>query len=205
MYIPPHFVQSDQNELFELIEHYSFGLLVSALHGELFATHLPLLLDRTAGPHGTLVGHLARANPHWQLETAEVMAIFSGPHAYVSPSWYQATNVVPTWNYTAVHAYGRFERIDDHDETVRIVRDYVSFYERSQPRPWSVVEGDEFVDKLAGAVVAFRIPISRLEGKWKLSQNHPAERRQRVVDALTAQADENSVGIAELMKRMLGM
>jgi transcriptional regulator len=200
MYLPAHFRETDQTKLFDFIERHSFGLLVSQLDGEPFATHLPLLLDRQAGPQGTLVGHVAKANPHWRTTDPTVLTIFSGPHAYISPTWYEAENMVPTWNYTAVHAYGRFEIIEDHAATVQVVRDFVTFYERPLSPPWTIEPGDEFVDKLAGGVVAFRIEISRLEGKFKLNQNHPAERRQKVVRALEQIGDENSAGVAELMR-----
>jgi transcriptional regulator len=203
MYVPAHFAQTDRNTLFEFVEQNSFGLLVSQLEGEPFATHLPLLLDRTAGPGGTLIGHVARANPHWQTTDRNVLVVFSGPHAYISPSWYEAENVVPTWNYLAVHAYGTLEIVEDHDDTVQIVRDFVTFYEKSLPRPWTISPGDAFVDKMARSVVAFRIEIHRLEGKWKLNQNHPRERRQKVIDALSQRPDENSQAIAASMAQSL--
>ncbi|MBS0210205.1 MAG: FMN-binding negative transcriptional regulator [Planctomycetes bacterium] len=204
MYIPDHFAETDQAKLFAFIEQHSFGLLTSQLDGGLMASHLPLLLDRAAGPHGTLIGHMARANPHWRADGAEMLAVFSGPHAYISPAWYQAERVVPTWNYAAVHAYGRFERIDDPAQTVQIVRDYVAFYERSYERPWQVPASEtEFIEQMARGVVAFRIPITRLEGKWKLNQNHSRERRERVIVALQAQGDENSIAVARLMEETL--
>ncbi len=203
MYVPPHFSQTDPDTLFEFMEQNSFGLLVSQLGGEPFATHLPFLLDRQSGPHGTLIGHVARVNPHWQTTDRNVLAIFSGPHAYISPSWYETENVVPTWNYAAVHAYGSLQIVEDHAATVEIVQDFVAFYEKSMPRPWSVSQGDAFIDKLARSVVAFRIEISRLEGKWKLNQNHPRERREKVTDALSLRHDENSQAIAALMAQSL--
>lgn len=199
MYIPAYFAETNQEKLFDFIEQNSFGLLMSQLNGEPFATHMPLLLDRQAGPHGTLVGHMARTNPHWQTTDRHVLAVFSGPHVYVSPRWYEAENVVPTWNYVAVHAYGAFQLVSDHAETVRIVEQYVERYERNMPQPWSVAPGDAFVDKLASAVVAFRIEISRLEGKFKLNQNQPQERREKVFNVLKQRTDENSLAIAELM------
>jgi len=146
---------------------------------------------------------VARANPHWQTTDRNVLAIFSGPHAYISPSWYEAENMVPTWNYVAVHVYGSLQIVEDHAATVEIVRDFVAFYEKSMPRPWSIFQGDAFVDKLARSVVAFRIEISRLEGKWKLNQNHPRERREKVIDALSLQRDENSQAIAALIAQSL--
>src|SRR4051794_27392492 len=100
MYVPSAFAESDLNKLHDFIERNSFGLLVSLVKGVPFATHLPFLLERNSGPDGSLVGHMARANPHWQeLEAQTVLVVFSGPHAYISPTWYEAENVVPTWNY----------------------------------------------------------------------------------------------------------
>src|SRR5688572_13248426 len=114
MYVPSHFNVTDLATLHDAIERYSFATLVSQSSGKLEASHLQLLLDRDAGLQGTLVGHMARANLQWQLAAGqEVLAIFSGPHAYISPQWYSAEAVVPTWNYVAVHAYGRLELIED--------------------------------------------------------------------------------------------
>ena len=203
MYVPAHFSQSDSVRLFEFMEQNSFGLLVSQLDGQPFATHLPLLVDRSTGPRGTLVGHVARANPHWQMTDRNVMVVFSGPHAYISPSWYEAENVVPTWNYLAVHAYGRLQIVEDHAASVEIVQDFVAYYEQSMPRPWTIAPGDAFIDKLVRSVVCFRIELNHLEGKWKLNQNHPRERRQKVINALGQRHDENSQAIAAQMAETL--
>jgi len=201
MYIPSHFAQTDLATLHAFIERYSFGLLVSQLDGEPFASHLPFLLDRTAGPHGTLVGHMARANPQWkELTDRPVLAVFSGPHAYVSPTWYEATNVVPTWNYVAVHATGRARVIEDRDELLSIVSRSVAVYEVGMPRPWVLDTSGPFVERMLAQIVGFRIEIDRLEGKWKLNQNHPAERRAKVIAALERHGDENSRGVAKMMR-----
>lgn len=203
MYIPLAFTESDTSKLFDFIERHSFGLLVSRLDGQPFATHLPLLVDRKAGTHGALLGHMARANPQWTADDPSVLAIFSGPHAYISPTWYESDNVVPTWNYVAVHVYGRLEVIADERHTRRILRDYVTFYEKSLPAPWQAADDDPYIAKLAAAVTAFQVHIERLEGKWKLGQNHPRERREKVVDALSLRPDENSQAIAALMAQTL--
>ena len=138
MYIPAAFAELDLTKLHDFIEQNSFGLLVSQVDGLPFATHLPFLLERTAGPHGTLVGHMARANPQWQEAGGQTaLAIFSGPHAYISPTWYEAEQVVPTWNYTAVHAYGRVQIIEDEDALLEIVQRSVRVYEQAMPQPWS--------------------------------------------------------------------
>lgn len=205
MYVPPHFAETDLPKLHDAIDRYSFALLVSQAGGELVASHLPLLLDRSDGPHGTLVGHMARANSQWQQAAGQaVMAVFSGPHAYISPSWYEANHVVPTWNYLAIHAYGRLELIEDPAAAEALLRRTIDAYESPQPRPWRLNEPAEFVARLVQQIVAFRIPIDRLEGKWKLNQNHPPERRSRVIAALEQKADENSLAIAELMRESIG-
>jgi transcriptional regulator len=200
MYIPPHFQESDRATLFEFIERYSFAVLASPTAGALVASHLPLLLDRERGPQGTLFGHMARANPHWREARGEALAVFSGPHAYISPTWYEARNVVPTWNYVAVHAYGTLELLEDGDALLETLRKTVALYEEPQPQPWSFDASDEFIGKLATQVVGFRIELTRLEGKWKLSQNQPQERREKVVRALTQSAQESSQEIARLMQ-----
>src|SRR5437868_1770814 len=136
MYVPAAFAEADPTTLHDFIEQNSFGLLVSQVEGLPFASHLPFLLDRTAGPHGTLVGHLARANPQWREAAGQTaLAVFSGPHAYVTPSWYEAENVVPTWNYAAVHARGPVELVEGRDDLLVIVRRSVAVYAAAMPCP----------------------------------------------------------------------
>ena len=201
MYVPAHFAESDRSKLHDAIEQYSFATLISQNGRESFASHLPLLLDRDAGPGGTLIGHMARANPQW-LDAAgqQVLAIFSGPHAYISPTWYEAGQTVPTWNYVAVHAYGPLELIEDLAKAEAVLRRTIQTYEASQPAPWQLDESPEFVERLVRQIAAFRIPIARIEGKWKLNQNHPPERRARVITVLESRPDENSRKIAQLMR-----
>ncbi len=203
MYIPSSFSETELTKLFDFIEQHNFGLVVSQLDQEPFATHLPLLLDRQTGPFGTLIGHMARANPQWQAANPNVLVVFSGPHAYISPSWYQAENVVPTWNYVAVHVYGTLHLIGEGEATLKILRDLVALHEKSMPEPWGFRDDDKFLNRLAQSVVAFQIEITRIEGKWKLSQNQPRERREKVIDALALQRGENSQAIAALMARTL--
>jgi transcriptional regulator len=202
MYTPPAFAANDLARLHDAIERYSFAVLVSGQGEDLVATHVPLLLDRSAGPRGTLIGHVARANPQWQLaDGSYVLAIFSGPHAYISPTWYAADRTVPTWNYVAVHAYGKLQVISDDSETLAVLKRTVETFESAFPEPWQLAaQPPDFIDKLAGQIVAFRIPLDRLEGKWKLNQNHPPERRERVAAALENAADDNSREIARLMR-----
>ncbi len=204
MYVPAAFVESDLATLHDFIERHSFALLCSQHDGTPLASHLPLLVDRTSGAQGTLLGHMARANPQWrQAEGTEVLAVFSGPHAYISPTWYEADDVVPTWNYVAVHVYGRLRLVEDPQALLAIVRDTVAFYERSQPRPWTIRGSREFLDRMLRAIVGFHIEIVRIEGKWKLNQNQSEPRRRNVAAALRAKGEEHPTAIAELMERVL--
>jgi transcriptional regulator len=205
MYVPAAFAERDLTKLHDFIERHSFGLLVSQVDALPFATHLPFLLDRSSGPHGALIGHVARANPQWREAAGQtVLTIFSGPHAYISPTWYEADQVVPTWNYTAVHAYGRIQIIDEQSTLLKIVQDTVRVYESPMPRPWSFDGVGTFAERMLSQIVGFRIEIDKIEGKWKLNQNHPVERREKVVRALERRRDdENTEAVAAMMRRML--
>ena len=204
MYIPAAFAEADLTRLYDFIEQHSFGVLVSQVDGLPFATHLPFLLERMAGTHGTLICHVARANPQWQEAGGQtVLAIFSGAHAYISPTWYEAEQVVPTWNYAAVHAYGRVQIIQDESALLEMVRKMVRLYEQSMPQPWSFDGSTTFGKRLLAQIVGFRIEIEKIEGKFKLNQNHPLERRQKVVRALREREDENAQVIAAMMRAML--
>jgi transcriptional regulator len=158
------------------------------------------LLDPDTGRMGSLIGHMARANPQWRVVRDEVMAVFAGPHVYVSPSWYEEDGTVPTWNYVAVHAYGAFHLVEDQDSLLGILRRSVATYENSRQNPWTLDETAPYVGQMMKSIVGFRIEITRLEGKWKLSQNHSEQRRQRVIQALEQQRDEHSQAIVSLMK-----
>jgi transcriptional regulator len=204
MYTPAHFAQQDLGKLHDAMEAYSFATLVTQQGGELTASHLPLLLQRDAGERGTLLGHMARANRQWEVAAGQdVLTIFSGPHAYISPTWYAEEKVVPTWNYVAVHAYGRLELAEEAQEKLDILRQTVNLYESGMPTPWQIPEPGEFVSRLTDQIVAFRIPLRRLEGKWKLNQNHPPARRRRVIAALQDRGDDVSQAIAGMMTQML--
>jgi transcriptional regulator len=204
MYIPPAFAEFDLTKLHAFIEQHSFGAVISQ-HDDLpFATHLPFLLERNTGSQGTLVGHMARANPHWQqLDEKMALSIFTGPHSYISPTWYAAEHLVPTWNYTAVHVYGRVQLIQDQDGLLPIVRATVETYEHNMPQPWSLSAVDTFTERLLAQIVGFRIEIDKIEGKWKLNQNHPAERRLKVIAALQERNTENASAVADLMRKTL--
>jgi transcriptional regulator len=200
MYVPEHFRVTDSAVLREFIRYHSFGTLVSDSAG-LCATHMPFLLDDNPAPLGKLRGHVARNNPQWRHFTPdpEVLAIFSGPHAYISPSWYESKLSVPTWDYAAVHAYGKPALVEDPIEAMDILQSYVRHYEASFEKPWSFDSGAEFFRKLASAVVCFEITITRLEGAFKLSQNRSAADRNSVINALKNNNSDDARAIAELI------
>ncbi len=199
MYTPSAFAEHDAARIHEFMREHGFATVVTLAGSSPIASHLPLLLDADDGPSGALLGHMARANPQWRSIEGECLAIFHGPHAYVSPSWYGEPGTVPTWNYVAVHAYGTLRIVEDREGLLDILRRSVSAYETPRPAPWTFDESGPHVEKLLLAIVGFRIEIIRLEGKWKLSQNHPEGRRLRVIEALSLAADEDSKAIAELM------
>lgn len=206
MFVPTAFVEADLSKLHCFIAGHSFGMIVSQVDGLPFATHIPFLLRSEEGRYGTLVGHFARANLQWREVAGQtVLVVFAGPHAYISPSWYEAPDVVPTWNFTAVHVYGQAEIIDGGDALMDILKDTVTTYEAGMTQPWTFDGTGTFAERLAAQVVGFRIPIERIEGKYKLNQNHTEQRRRKVIRALEARGDENSLGVAELMKATLSV
>ena len=203
MYIPKQFQIADTAWCHALMRAQSFAVMITADDaGVPFATHLPILVDPARGPLGTLRGHVARANPHWRYLSAgrPTLVIFAGAHAYVSPSWYATHPSVPTWNYVAVHATGTGALVEDPEPVKTLLADLVRTYESSGPTAWSL-EGLP-ADYLAGmqrGIVAFEIPIERLEGKAKLSQNRDAVDQARTREALAAADDPLARAVAALM------
>jgi transcriptional regulator len=198
MYTPTHFQETDPAALAELIAAHNFGTLISTVDGRPFATHLPFVHDRAGA---RLLGHMSRANPHWrELERGpgQALVVFQGPHAYVSPSWYEEPGV-PTWNYTAVHVYGRFRIVADEAEHEAALRALSEQHESGRPAPWRADFSSDMVRRLIRATVAFDIAIEEYEGKFKLSQNRPEGDRARVIGALQAESGDGPAGIAELM------
>ena len=202
MYVPPAFRQDAPADLHATIRAYPFATLVSVVDGAPSATHVPLLLDAERGPHGTLVGHVARANPHAGLfdGRSRALAIFHGPHAYVSPRWYAGGPNVPTWNYVVVHASGVLRPIEEPERVRGLLARTAAVFEAGAEAPWSPErEPVEYVERLARAIVAFELPIDELVGKRKLSQNKRASDRTGVVAGLTALDEPDGVAIAQLM------
>lgn len=202
MYIPSTFRETDRARLRAFMAANSFALLLSRSEQGVEGSHLPFLFDDQTGPEGSLYGHMARANPQWRRINGDVLVVFSGPHAYISPTWYSAAHVVPTWNYQAVHVHGSFTLVTDGDELLTILRRTVAEYESALPAPWSFDGNDPFIRKLLEGIVGFRIEISGIEGKWKMSQNQPPDRRKGVISELFSLGNENQKAIAEAMREL---
>jgi transcriptional regulator len=167
---------------------------------------MPFLLDETRGEHGTLRGHMARPNPHWQALSPdeECLVIFQGPHAYISPNWYESERAVPTWNYTTVHVYGYGSLLDDPQTVRQLLEKTVNTFEASFPEPWTTGRlPEDYIANMARGIVAFEIPIVRMEGKRKLGQNRPAEDVRSAAAGLRAYGDANGLEVAELMSSTL--
>ncbi len=203
MYIPAHFREDNRDTLFSFIRDNSFGLLVTAPDGVPFATHLPFSLEADRGENGSLRAHLARANPQWRhLETErEILVVFSGEHSYISPTWYETSPSVPTWNYAAVHVYGT-PRILAAAEMRPLLVELTSQYESEQGWSLDTVSAD-YTEKLIRAIVGFEIQITRIEGKWKMSQNKPDADRLSAIAALATQSDPMAQVVAATMKSRL--
>ena len=201
VYIPSHFAEPRPEILVEFIRDHNFGVLVSTGEAGLIASHIPFLYDAEPGPHGTLWGHLARGNPQLRDLGAgrEALAIFEGPHAYISPRWYATHPAVPTWNYSIVHAYGILEPIEDVAELERLVARLADHHEAGAATPWRLTDQPEkYRQGMLRGISGFGIRLTRLEGKFKLSQNRDATDRARVIAGLR---EEGNVELANLMAK----
>ncbi|MEE7625566.1 FMN-binding negative transcriptional regulator [Methylobacter sp. Wu8] len=206
MYIPSQFEQPDIQVMHELIRNRPLATLVTLGANGINANHIPLHFSPTPEPFGVLRGHIARANPLWRdlVADVETLAIFHGPDAYISPSWYatkqEAGKVVPTWNYTVVHAYGSLRIIDDAVWVRAQLEALTQQQEAAFPEPWAVSDApEEFTGKLLEAVVGIEMVITRLTGKWKVSQNQPPQNRRSVVQGLNAGGQSEAAAMAALV------
>jgi transcriptional regulator len=199
VYIPSHFAEPRAVVLAGFIRDHGFGILVTTGSAGTIASHIPFLYDAARGAQGTLWGHLARANPQLKDLGAgrEALAIFEGPHGYISPRWYATHPAVPTWNYSIVHAYGVVEPIEDEAELEKLVARLADHHEAGAPAPWRLADQPEkYRQGMLRGISGFAVRVTRLEGKFKLSQNRDATDRARVIDALRA---EGNLELAELM------
>lgn len=207
MYIPKPFEETRTELLHDLIRAQPLATLVTFGAGELAANHIPLQLSLENGPHGCLQGHVARANPLWKDLASEVeaLAIFHGPQAYISPSWYvtkqESGKAVPTWNYTVVHVYGELKIIEDPAWIRRQMEKLTRQSEAAVMQDWQISDApQDYIEKMINAVVGIEIVISRLHGKRKASQNQPPVNRQGVIAGLEATGTANGVRMAQMMR-----
>jgi transcriptional regulator len=204
MYIPVHFNEDRIVVIHAAIRTAGLASLVTMTADGLIATPLPLMLDPEPAPYGTLIGHIARANPQWRTADPQVpaLAIFSGPDAYVTPSWYatkrESGKVVPTWNYVAIHATGPVEFFTDPASLHALVSRLTDLHENQRAEPWAVTDAPaSFVAAQLNGIVGLRLRITRLEGKWKMSQNRTAQDREGVVAGLRASAGPAAAAVAD--------
>ncbi len=193
MYIPQHFEVTDRKEILAFIKANAFGQLVSTVGGRLYSSHLPFFLSED---EQSLICHVAKKNPQWEgIEEQEVLVTFQGSHDYVSPSWYSSPGV-PTWNYQAVHVYGKSQLITEAQELSRLVNEFTRIHESSLEQPWK----PEYKDSLLNMIIGIEIKITELQCKYKLSQNRSENDRNRVVKELKKRA---SIQLSEAMKNEL--
>ena len=209
MYIRQDHRQDDRDAMFALIDAQPLGAWVAQTGDGLVANHIPFLLDRTRGPHGVLLGHVARANPVWRALEAGVASIvmFQGPQGYITPNWYPGKaehgKVVPTWDYAVVHAHGEARAIEDPAWLLAMLNRLTDANEAAQPAPWKVDDAPrDYIDKLLRAIVGIEIPIGRLEGKLKVSQDEAVRDRLGTVDGLRALVQPKAA-LAELVSQAL--
>jgi transcriptional regulator len=206
MYTPKHFEEPRIEVMHELIRSRPLATLVTLSSGGLNANHIPLHFADTPAPFGTLQGHVARANPLWRDFAAdvEVLAIFHGPDSYITPNWYatkrETGKVVPTWNYAVVHAYGTLCIVDDPSWVRAQIETLTTHNEAGFAHPWSVSDAPrEYTDKLLAAIVGFEIVITKLSGKWKVSQNQPAQNQAGVIEGLGSSGQRDAAEMAALV------
>lgn len=199
LYVPPLFRVEEAEALHDFVSRHAFGTFVTSGPQGLNVSHIPFLPERAAGGRLRLLGHVAKANPQSQAlgSATQALAIFQGPHAYVSPSWYEHHPAVPTWNYAVVHAHGRATPLDE--EGLRALLEALTArYESGRPNAWRMADAPrDFIDKMAGTITGFALDVERIDGKFKLSQNRPGNDAERVIAALEA---EGEAELAALMR-----
>jgi transcriptional regulator len=206
MYLPKHFEETRVPVLHDLIRAHPLATLVMLTPGGLDANHIPFEIDPDPAPFGTLRGHVARANPLWRtVSDVEALAVFQGPDLYVSPSWYvtkqETGKVVPTWNYAVVHAHGPLRVIDDRAWLRAFVETLTNRHEAGRRDPWKVTDAPaDYVDSMVTAIVGIEIPITKLIGKWKVSQNRPEQDRAGVVEGLRRDGGDSASAMARLVR-----
>lgn len=201
MYIPKHFEEKDRAKLVEFMKEYNFATIVNSAKKRYWATHLPFLIEESGGEI-ILKAHMAKANPQWAnfRPDEDVLVIFQEPHAYISPKLYEDPVSVPTWNYIAVHTYGVPEILPGTEDKISLLEQSFQIFESSFKEQWDVLPAD-YKNELLDGIVAFRIKITIIEGKFKLSQNRTVGDRTRIVENLAAKDDKVKSDIADFMNK----
>lgn len=200
MYIPKHFEIKDEEVIYDIIEENSFATLFSQHQGHPYATHLPLILDKDKR---YLYGHFAKPNKQWKdIEEQEVLAVFQGPHCYISSSWYETDQAVPTWNYVSAHVYGKVDIIDGEEMMDSLHQMVLKYEDPNSSYQWDQLDA-HFLEGQAKGIVGFKIKIDKIEGKAKLSQNHSAERLKLVISQIEQSTSEDEREIASHMQTIL--
>lgn len=207
MYNPSQFQETDLSVLHDVIRQSGLSTLVTWGESGLEASHVPMFLDPSCGPYGAVLGHLSRANGQWRSYTPMVqsLAMFMGPDCYITPSWYpskaETGRVAPTWNYVAVHAYGDLEIVDDPGAVLAIVSQLTNQHEEKRSTPWAVSDAPpDYVQAQVKGIIGFRLSITRIEGKWKMSQNRTPTDRQGVIDGLTRNNGHDEQQVLKVMQ-----
>jgi transcriptional regulator len=203
LYLPRHFVESEPDAIRRVLDEFPFATLISVVDGEPMLSHVPILIEYAAGQPDRAIGHLAAANPHAALLAAgSALLVFHGPSGYVSPNWYTTpAQSVPTWNYIAVHLRGNLQRIDTADGKRAIVDALSARHESTLANPWTSDKmRPDLLDKMLSAIVGFRMTVTGVDAKFKLSQNRGSADRAGVVQALEASGDPSSLALAEWMR-----
>lgn len=206
MYIPKHFSENNTIILQQLMHDYSFATLVSTGEdGVPLATPLPMLYEPDPPPYGVLKAHMALGNPQWRTfqTEREVLVIFQGPHTYISPSWYEVELSVPTWNYATVHAYGKARCIEDQTELYAHLKALIETHEAQFAEPWPFQLPTDYLERMMKGTVGFTIQITRLEGKFKMSQNRTVAEQEHVIEALNTATDTTTRAVAQIMRKRL--
>jgi transcriptional regulator len=199
LYIPEHFRLEDHAAAIAFMRANPFAILVSNTSDGPFATHLPVVIRESAG-HITIRGHVAKANPHWRYlhEQPHCLMIFHGPHAYISPGHYDSREVVPTWDYGAVHVYGNARTYTAPEDLLSMLGDLIPTFEAAYAEQWASLS-EAYRSRMLGHIVGFEIVVTRVEAKMKLSQNRTRDEQQHIIDSLRQESDTAISGIARLM------
>jgi transcriptional regulator len=204
LYNPQHFATADEQAIRRVLKEYGFATLITSVGNEVVVSHVPVLFEPDPGAHGSVIGHVAGANPHAAaLAQGASFLVFQGPFGYVSPNWYaNPAGSVPTWNYVAIHVHGRVERLDGMQDKRAIVDALSATHEASFPHPWTSAKMDPpLLEKMLGAIVGFRMVVERIDAKFKLSQNRSSEDRAGVIAGLEERGSSGAKSLAAWMRK----